>query len=113
ARRRDAHQEEGTEEHEVGRLAAGAVDGGDLDTEVVDDALLSGSALLTLNREISRRHSTSPYDEVLTRHDNRGSTLADRLWQDNQLSITRRPQELVVARDSRPPFATIFPRPPP
>ncbi len=46
----NAHQENRTEEHEVGRLAARAIDGGDLDAEIVDDPLLARRSPLLLNR---------------------------------------------------------------
>jgi hypothetical protein len=37
-----AHLEDGAQEHEVGGLAPGSVDGGDLNREIVDDALGTG-----------------------------------------------------------------------
>ena len=42
------------QQHEVGGLAAGAVDGRDLDAEIVDDALLLEAACCFLNGEICR-----------------------------------------------------------
>jgi hypothetical protein len=39
---RNTGEENGPQQDEVGRLAPGAVDGGHLDAEVVDDALLVG-----------------------------------------------------------------------
>src|SRR5262249_3124008 len=40
ARYRNPHLEDGAQEHEIRRLAAGPVDGGDLDAEIVYDTLL-------------------------------------------------------------------------
>ena len=38
-RNRDAHLEQRPEQNEVGRLTSGAVDGGNLDAEIVNDAV--------------------------------------------------------------------------
>src|SRR3989442_1444780 len=45
ARDRDAHLEDGAHQDAIGRLASRAVDGGDLDAEVVDDRFAPGCAL--------------------------------------------------------------------
>src|SRR6516164_6017444 len=42
---------------QVRRLAAGPVDGGDLNAEIVDDPLSIGGRLLLLNRYVCRCHS--------------------------------------------------------
>ena len=54
ARDGDAHEQNRAQQHEVGRLAAGAVDGGHLEAEVVDHALFTLMGLFFLNRKICR-----------------------------------------------------------
>jgi hypothetical protein len=54
ARDRHAHEEHGTQQHHVGRLASRSVDGGHLNTEIVDDTLARRGALFFLNRKICR-----------------------------------------------------------
>src|SRR5207249_604577 len=49
ARYRYTHEEDRSQQDEVGGLAARSVDGGDLETEIVDDALFSRCDLLFLN----------------------------------------------------------------
>ncbi len=49
----DPHLEDGAQQDEIGGLAAGPVDGGDLDTEVVDDAPRC--------RGVSRGHLQKPF----------------------------------------------------
>jgi hypothetical protein len=54
ARHGHAHQQNRSEQDHVRRLAPRSVDGGDLDAEVVDDALASALRTLLLNGKICR-----------------------------------------------------------
>src|SRR5262249_41787422 len=54
---RNAHEEKRPQEHQVGGLAAGSVDGCDLNAEIVDDALAARFGGAFLNGYIARWHS--------------------------------------------------------
>src|SRR5262249_14430111 len=59
ARNRDTPEEDRPQQDQIGGLAAGSVDGGDLNAEIVDDALLAACRRLFLNGYIARWHLKS------------------------------------------------------